>query len=187
MAVSGRARRRFAQIVEEFGAGGRTRTDDLLITNQLLYQLSYAGRQEGTPEQPRRGKHLSLTHLTRTASLQERGPTRPQPPYNSAMGDLPICCSLTAAERDVRRHQLLPGLLARSSEHAETPDGYRFRFDSTPDVLAAILHVVDQERRCCRFLRFTLTLEPDLGPIWLEVSGAAGTRDFLADLLAPSR
>ena len=26
------------------GAGGRTRTDDLLITNQLLYQLSYAGR-----------------------------------------------------------------------------------------------------------------------------------------------
>ncbi len=29
-----------------FGAGGRTRTDDLLITNQLLYQLSYAGRQE---------------------------------------------------------------------------------------------------------------------------------------------
>ena len=28
----------------ETGAGGRTRTDDLLITNQLLYQLSYAGK-----------------------------------------------------------------------------------------------------------------------------------------------
>ena len=26
------------------GAGGRTRTPDLLITNQLLYQLSYTGR-----------------------------------------------------------------------------------------------------------------------------------------------
>ena len=25
------------------GAGNRVRTDDLLITNQLLYQLSYAG------------------------------------------------------------------------------------------------------------------------------------------------
>ena len=25
------------------GAGSRIRTDDLLITNQLLYQLSYAG------------------------------------------------------------------------------------------------------------------------------------------------
>ena len=27
----------------EEGAGNRIRTDDLLITNQLLYQLSYAG------------------------------------------------------------------------------------------------------------------------------------------------
>ena len=27
----------------EVGAGTRTRTEDLLITNQLLYQLSYAG------------------------------------------------------------------------------------------------------------------------------------------------
>ena len=27
----------------KFGAGGRTRTPDLLITNQLLYQLSYTG------------------------------------------------------------------------------------------------------------------------------------------------
>ena len=27
------------------GAGRRIRTDDLLITNQLLYQLSYAGER----------------------------------------------------------------------------------------------------------------------------------------------
>ena len=29
------------------GAGGQTRTADLMITNQLLYQLSYAGFQGG--------------------------------------------------------------------------------------------------------------------------------------------
>ena len=29
------------------GAGSRIRTDDLLITNQLLYQLSYAGIYQG--------------------------------------------------------------------------------------------------------------------------------------------
>ena len=33
----------FPQVVEKNGAGERTRTADLLITNQLLYQLSYAG------------------------------------------------------------------------------------------------------------------------------------------------
>jgi hypothetical protein len=38
------------------GAGSRIRTDDLLITNQLLYQLSYAGVYEGK---------YSLTRLPR--------------------------------------------------------------------------------------------------------------------------
>ncbi len=39
------------------GAGSRIRTDDLLITNQLLYQLSYAGIYEG--------KASILTHCSR--------------------------------------------------------------------------------------------------------------------------
>ncbi len=32
-------------IFKNFGAGGRTRTPDLLITNQLLYQLSYTSKK----------------------------------------------------------------------------------------------------------------------------------------------
>ena len=34
---------RFRLMLYNRGAGSRIRTDDLLITNQLLYQLSYAG------------------------------------------------------------------------------------------------------------------------------------------------
>jgi hypothetical protein len=34
---------RYAALQTKAGAGSRIRTDDLLITNQLLYQLSYAG------------------------------------------------------------------------------------------------------------------------------------------------
>ena len=36
---------RFREIAFYEGAGSRIRTDDLLITNQLLYQLSYAGKK----------------------------------------------------------------------------------------------------------------------------------------------
>ncbi len=36
------------------------------------------------------------------------------------------------------------------------------------------------ERRCCRFLQFVLTMEPDEGPVWLEVTGPPGTAEFLA-------
>jgi len=52
MCISGRfphhtgkqvARTRVRELKEGNGAESRTRTDDLLITNQLLYQLSYFG------------------------------------------------------------------------------------------------------------------------------------------------
>ena len=57
----------------------------------------------------------------------------------------------------------------------------RLRFPD-PDILPRVLQVVDVERKCCRFLRFEVTLEPDLGPIWLTVTGPPGTREFLATL-----
>ena len=41
-------------------AGRRIRTDDLLITNQLLYQLSYAGNNgRSVAQRRRRGKRSS--------------------------------------------------------------------------------------------------------------------------------
>ena len=42
-----------------FGAGGRSRTLDLRITNALLYQLSYTGIFEGV--RTTRGKPLIIT------------------------------------------------------------------------------------------------------------------------------
>ena len=43
---------RTEEVFECIGAGDRTRTFDLLITNQLLYQLSYAGPAWGALEPP---------------------------------------------------------------------------------------------------------------------------------------
>ena len=43
MTFAARRRERIERNARKNGAGGPTRTGDLLITNQLLYQLSYAG------------------------------------------------------------------------------------------------------------------------------------------------
>ena len=99
------------------------------------------------------------------------------------MADLPIACSLTHADLEAKRGDLLPGLLRHSSATVETPAGYRYRFDTAPDGLSAIAAAVEGERQCCRFLQFSITLEPNLGPIWVDVSGPEGTKTFLADLL----
>ena len=97
------------------------------------------------------------------------------------MADLPLVCTLDAGTLETRRDQLLPGLIAAADSREDLTDGVRLRFPD-PDILPRVLQVVDVERKCCRFLRFEVTLEPDLGPIWLTVTGPPGTREFLATL-----
>ena len=98
------------------------------------------------------------------------------------MKELPIACELTPAEIEVRRQGLLPGLLANAKEQIAVTDGFRWRFAPGSELLAAVIQTIELERKCCRFLRFQLTVEPDAGPVWLEVTGPIGTAAFLEKL-----
>jgi hypothetical protein len=97
--------------------------------------------------------------------------------------DLPIVCTLTPEQLRTGRSRLLPGVLERAQDTEPIGDGYRVRFAASSEILQAIVAMIDAERQCCRFLRFRLTLEPDKGPVVLDVTGPPGTRDFLAALV----
>ena len=99
------------------------------------------------------------------------------------MTELPIVCTLSPAALRARREGLLSELLRRADEHQELPEGHRLRFAPSDDMLATIVRTVEAERQCCRFLRFQITVEPDGGPISLELSGPPGTREFISALL----
>src|SRR5262245_32034690 len=99
------------------------------------------------------------------------------------MADIPIACTLSPDALRARRDGLLAEVLQRA-EHSElTNDGLRMRFSAGADTIARLARVVDAERQCCRFLRFVIAVEPDGGPVLLELSGPAGTREFIAGLL----
>jgi|SRR5712671_185493 len=98
--------------------------------------------------------------------------------------DLPIACARTPAELRSRGSQLLPGLIARASERTPLANGFRWSFAASGELLRQVADVIDAERRCCRFLRFQLILEPDAGALSLEVTGPAGTVAFLEQLIA---
>jgi hypothetical protein len=100
------------------------------------------------------------------------------------VSELPIACTLTPETIKTRRAGLLTGLLDRAESREPTADGYRVRFPASSDTLTAIAQTIDAERRCCRFLTFTVTVEPDGGPISLAVTGPPGTREFLDALIA---
>ena len=68
-------------------------------------------------------------------------------------------------------------LEVRAEERLPLPDGYAIRFRA--DALEAVARFVENERKCCPFLTFALTLDPDCGPLWLRMTGPAGTRAVL--------
>jgi hypothetical protein len=99
------------------------------------------------------------------------------------MTDLPIVCTLSPAALAARRENLLTDLLCRASEHQQRPEGLLLRFPPDADTLSIIARAVNAERQCCRFLRFQITVEPDGGPLSLELMGPPGTGEFLSALI----
>lgn len=115
-------------------------------------------------------------------SAGKRGPILEKPAkQDDSMGDLPVVCTLTPATIATRKAALLPRLVERAERREDAADRIRFRLPT--DTLPLIATVVDAERQCCRFLRFDITVEPDAGPVWLTLSGPAGTREFLDALI----
>jgi hypothetical protein len=103
------------------------------------------------------------------------------------MADVPIACTLSPDALQARREGLLADLLQRAERHEVTADGLLLRFSPVAETIASIARVVEAERHCCRFLRFVITVEPDGGPVSLELSGPAGTREFIEGLLSLPR
>jgi hypothetical protein len=99
------------------------------------------------------------------------------------MADPPVACSLDPGALAARRAGLLDELRRRASACAALPGGIRFTFAADSETLDLIARAIDAERRCCRFLTFHLTVAADLGSFVLDLTGPAGTREFLGELL----
>jgi len=74
-------------------------------------------------------------------------------------------------------------LVRRAEGREDLSEGVRFEFAPSSETIALIARAVEAERHCCRFLRFGITVEPDGGQMFLELTGPPGTRDFVSALL----
>lgn len=94
------------------------------------------------------------------------------------MTDHPIACTLNAVQRPQRSAEVRK-VLQQACERRSLATGYALRFEASDAVLEDLTRLINQERGCCAFLRFRITIEPGSGPVWLELTGPAGTRAFL--------
>jgi hypothetical protein len=92
---------------------------------------------------------------------------------------IPIACSLTDSELQERRRSVLQKVRNAVTEFRELESGYAYCILSDENRLAELATLVSFERQCCPFLRFAITVEPENGPIWLEMTGPDGTKEFL--------
>ena len=91
----------------------------------------------------------------------------------------PIMCMLTEPELRERRRTVLRKFRSAVTEVKELEGGYSYGLPSDGEWLSELANLVNLERRCCPFLRFTINVEPAGGPIVLEMTGPAGTKEFL--------
>src|SRR5262245_62217707 len=99
--------------------------------------------------------------------------------------DLPVACSLMPAELHERRRTILAKVRAAVLEERELDDGFSYRFPPDPQWISELAKLVEVEHQCCPFMRFSVTVEPSNGPIWLELTGPEGTKEFLAEMFTP--
>lgn len=75
-------------------------------------------------------------------------------------------------------------LRVRAIERIALPNGYAVRFSA--DAFESVARFVANERKCCPFVSFEITLAHESGPLWLRMTGPEGTRDVLDAELNPS-
>lgn len=86
------------------------------------------------------------------------------------------------SELQERRSSVLRKVISVVSEVKELENGFAYRFSAEGTRITELANLIDLEHRCCPFLTFRITVEAGDGPIWLEMTGPAGTKEFLAEV-----
>ena len=102
---------------------------------------------------------------------------KPDPP------PLPVACSLPSTELREREAMLLARFRSSVTAIEELSDGYVFCLPGDRNTIAIAAEMFAAERECCPFLTFTLTAQPNAGPLFVRITGPVGTKEFLRTVL----
>lgn len=92
-----------------------------------------------------------------------------------------IACVPGAIPADKRERWMATGqqVYAAVLQVQELPDGYTCRLPGDSAMLLLAAEYVGLDRLCCTFLRWTLRIEPNGGPLWLHLTGSEGVKEYL--------
>jgi hypothetical protein len=93
----------------------------------------------------------------------------------------PFVCNLGVMNAEERAVYIALSrkLISAGEERRELADGYAFKLATTKISLLEIGQWMTFERRCCPFFNLQIEAEPNDGPVWLRMTGAAGIKEFI--------
>ena len=93
---------------------------------------------------------------------------------------LPLACKMSELTYEQwQRQRDFTGNCADVKEVRELEDGYAFRDSADGDTLLAIAEFVSNERLCCPFFEFEISVGRDGAPVWLRMSGEGEAKRVL--------
>ena len=96
--------------------------------------------------------------------------------------EVPLACALSDAELRQRKATLLARFHSAAIAIVELPDGYEFQIPGDKKWILLTAELIADERECCPFLKFELTVQPDHRPVAVRVTGPSGAKEFVMSI-----
>ena len=94
-----------------------------------------------------------------------------------------LTCNLDGipAQERARYTELFESLCHAIRDKRELPDGYALLLDPAQFSMDQALEWTKLERECCPFLETQVRWDIENGPVWLDLKGPEGVKDFILD------
>jgi hypothetical protein len=128
-----------------------------------------------------RQDHKLTKFCEKGVEMQPISGTDAEPGVLAQTEDSPFACDMTALDVDGRkRHAVVTQQLNDGiQEVRELPDGYALRFAPSQASILLVAEFIAREKLCCPFFNFELVAEKESGPVWLQLRGREGVKEFL--------
>jgi hypothetical protein len=93
----------------------------------------------------------------------------------------PFICDMTAIGPAQRKQHVATAIAVFRAvqEIHELPDGYAFRLPNDSTILLKAAEFIMREKLCCPFFGFKVEVEPEGGPLWIQLTGREGIKPFI--------
>jgi hypothetical protein len=94
-----------------------------------------------------------------------------------------LTCNLDGipSQERARYTELFESLRHAIRDKRELPDGYALLLDPAQFTMDQALEWTKLERECCPFLEMQVRWDIENGPVWLDLKGPEGVKDFILD------